>query len=184
MEDEKLLVEQCIQGHSNSQELLYRRYASKMLGVCIRYANSRMEAEDILQEGFIKVFNSLDKFQFNGSFEGWIRRIIVNTALSHYRANLKYLQSVEYDSTYCDEINKSEILENINAKELLQLIQTMPDGYKMVFNMYAIEGYSHKEIGELLSISESTSKSQLSRARVFLQDKLKKLMGISYEQTA
>ncbi|MEI7595555.1 MAG: sigma-70 family RNA polymerase sigma factor [Bacteroidota bacterium] len=184
MDDEKLLIKQCIDGHSNAQELLYRRFASKMLGVCMRYANSRMEAEDILQEGFIKIFNNLDKFQFNGSLEGWVRRIMVNSALTHYKANIKYIQSIEYDSACCEEVSKSEILESINTKELLKLIQTMPEGYKMVFNMFAIEGYSHKEIGELMGISESTSKSQLSRARVYLQEKIKKLMAVSYERTA
>ena len=184
MEDEKILIKQCIDGNSTSQELLYRRFASKMLGVCMRYSNSRMEAEDILQEGFIKIFNNLSKFQFSGSLEGWIRRIMVNTALSYYKANIKYIQSIEYDSACCEEISKSDILDSINTEELLKLIQTMPEGYKMVFNMFAIEGYSHKEISDLMGISENTSKSQLSRARVYLQERIKKLMSVSYERTA
>jgi RNA polymerase sigma factor (sigma-70 family) len=184
MEPEQL-IKRCIDNDPVAQELLYRRYASKMFGVCLRYAPNKMEAEDILQEGFIKVFNNLKKFRGDGSFEGWIRRTMVNTAINHYRKNVRYFQDIDIDSVDIHDTFDKDGISNLTEAELLKLIQELPEGYRMVFNLYVIEGYSHKEIGEQLNIAENTSKSQLSRARGVLQAKVKKLYNIKlYEQSA
>jgi RNA polymerase sigma factor (sigma-70 family) len=184
MINEKELVKRCLKNDSGAQELLYRRYASKMLGVCLRYAKNKMEAEDILQEGYIKVFNSLTSFQFKGSLEGWVRRIMVNTAINFYRSSLKYVQSLDDDDMSDKNMPSIAMNDLLSTKELLRIIQELPEGYRVVFNLFAIEGYSHKEIAEILGISENTSKSQLSRARVVLQNKLKVLNSVMYEETA
>jgi RNA polymerase sigma factor (sigma-70 family) len=184
MINEKELVKRCLKNDSGAQELLYRRYASKMLGVCLRYAKNKMEAEDILQEGYIKVFNSLTSFQFKGSLEGWVRRIMVNTAINFYRSSLKYVQSLDDDEMSDKNMPSITMNDLLTTKELLRIIQELPEGYRVVFNLFAIEGYSHKEIAEILGVSENTSKSQLSRARVVLQNKLKVLNSVMYEETA
>jgi len=170
---EENIIAGCIAGDRSMQKLLYSKYASVMLSICMRYCKSKDEAEDVLQDGFIKVFGSISNFRKEGSFEGWIKRIIVNTALNNCRDNLKRnnhlcIDDIE-ETVRLQDINNDSLSEN----ELLKMIQELPEGYKMVFNLYAFEGYSHKEIGDLLGISESTSKSQLSRARMFLQNKLK-----------
>jgi len=182
--NEAQLVTNCLAGRADSQELLYRRYASRMFGVCLRYAKNKMEAEDIMQEGFIKVFQNLKNFRCDGSLEGWVRRIMVNTAINYYKSNLKYLQTLDIDDCAHHENVSIEATDNISLKTLLNLIQKLPEGYRMVFNLYVIEGYSHREIGDSLGISENTSKSQLSRARKVLQEKLKSLNAICYEQIA
>jgi RNA polymerase sigma factor (sigma-70 family) len=184
MINEKELVKRCLMNDSGAQELLYRRYASKMLGVCLRYAKNRMEAEDILQEGYIKVFKNLTNFKYKGSLEGWVRRIMVNTAINFYRSSLKYVQSLDDDEMNDKDMPNIAMNDLLTTKELLKIIQELPEGYRVVFNLYAIEGYSHKEIAEMLGVSENTSKSQLSRARVVLQNKLKMLNSIIYEETA
>jgi len=172
---EEKIIEGCISGDRYMQKMLYNKYVSVMLGICMRYCKSKGEAEDVLQDGFIKVFGNIKKFRKEGSFEGWIKRIMIHTALNNYKSNLK-----RYFHTDINEIEETTPLlvsvenEKLPEKDLLRIIQEMPEGYKMVFNLYAIEGYSHKEIGEILGISENTSKSQLSRARVFLQKKLRK----------
>lgn len=168
------IVTACLEGNSQAQTQLYRLFASKMYGVCLRYARDTTEAEDILQDGFIKVFQYLANFKNEGSLEGWIRRIMINTALERFRKkNPMYLVSEihEYDCFL-----KTEDIESaISAQELLQLVQKLSPGYKMVFNLFAIEGYSHKEIAAQLGISEGTSKSQLARARAVLQGEVVKL---------
>ncbi len=184
MLSEAQLVKNCLAGKADSQELLYRRFASRMFGVCLRYAKNKMEAEDIMQEGFIKVFQNLKNFRCEGSLEGWVRRIMVNTAINYYKSNLKYLQTLDIDDCSNNEHVSVEAIDNISLKTLLGLIQRLPEGYRMVFNLYVIEGYSHKEIAESLGVSENTSKSQLSRARKVLQDKLKTINAVCYEQTA
>ncbi len=181
---EAQLVKNCLSGRAESQELLYRRYASKMFGVCLRYAKNKMEAEDIMQEGFIKVFQNLKNFRCDGSLEGWVRRIMVNTAINYYKSNLKYLQTLDIDDCSNNDSISVEATDNISLKTLLSLIQKLPEGYRMVFNLYVIEGYSHREIADSLGISENTSKSQLSRARKVLQDKLKTINAVCYEQIA
>lgn len=173
--DESTLVKKCVDGDQLAQRLLFEKFASKMLGVCLRYAKNREQAEDVLQDGFVKVFTKLEHFKGGGSLEGWIRRIMVNTSLDQIRKNSKFQDNVPMDQMdYKIELN-SFIEEGLMEEELLKLINSMPIGYKTVFNMFAIEGYSHKEIAEQLEISENTSKSQYSRARAYLQTKLEQL---------
>ena len=157
------------------QQALYHRFASKMYGVCLRYAGSAEEAEDVLQEGFIKVFNKIGSFRGDGSFEGWIRRIFVNTAIEYYRKKI-YLQPItEYEEDTLEGKYLS-VLDKLEEKDIIQLVQQLSPGYRTVFNMYVIEGYSHKQIAEALGISEGTSKSQLSRAKQILQDMVKQFI--------
>lgn len=151
------------------QEELYRRFSPRMYAVCLRYAGNAEEAEDILQEGFIKVYKKLDSFRREGSFEGWIRRIFVNTAIEHFRRK-RYLQPVTEKEENTIEGNYLSVLDSLAERDILDLVQQLSPGYRTVFNMYVVEGYTHKEIGDLLGISEGTSKSQLSRAKVILQD--------------
>jgi len=154
------------------QEELYRRFSPKMYAVCFRYANNADDAQDLLQEGFIKVFRNLHRFRAEGSFEGWIRRIFVNTSIEHYRKKSVHTSSVSEKEQ--DSIEDADIsaLENLAQNDILKIIQELSPGYKTVFNLYVVEGYAHKEIGELLGISEGTSKSQLARAKSILQKKI------------
>lgn len=164
-----------MRGERKMQQELYQRFASKMYGVCLRYAGSAEEAEDVLQEGFIKVFNKIGSFRGDGSFEGWIRRIFVNTAIEHYRKKI-YLQPItEYEEDTMEGKYLS-VLDKMEEKDIIQLVQQLSPGYRTVFNMYVIEGYSHKQIAEALGISEGTSKSQLSRAKQILQDMVKQFI--------
>ena len=157
-------------GNRKAQNRLYEKYASKMLAVCSRYVSDKMEAEDVMIEGFMRVFDKIDQFGFQGSFEGWVRKIMVNEALMFVRS--KKMINVDLEAAI-EEPNSFEFSSDIEAEELLKMIDSLPTGYKMVFNLFAIEGFSHQEIAEKLGISEGTSKSQLSRARAFLQEKLK-----------
>ncbi len=170
------LYEGCKKGSRQAQERLYRALASKMLGVCMRYARSTFEAEDMLQIGFVKVFQSIGSYRGEGSFEGWIRRIMVNTAIEGYRKHMRGAQVVEIDEVQ-DNTQQTFAMDALECEDLLRIIQTLPDGYRIVFNMYALEGYSHKEIADALNISEGASKSQLSRARTWLKEKIKQLEG-------
>lgn len=173
--DEKLakIIKGCLAGKRDYQEALYNLFSDKMFGLCLRYTKDYNDAQDVLQEGFIKVFTNIQSFHYRGSFEGWIRKIMVNVALERFRKN-NYLYTVEDVGSYTDEIDYDEIDSSITEKELMKLIQELSPKYKMVFNLYAIEGYSHAEISAMLNISEGTSKSNLSRARQILQEKLKK----------
>ena len=174
MSDEQL-VKDCIQKKPSAQKLLFDKFSRKMMGLCMRYASDSQEAQDIVQDGFIKVFNSIEGFHHDGSLEGWIKKIMINTALDAYRKNRKRQNDVELDNDHTMEISHDDgIVEEMSANYLLGLVQTLPEGYKIVFNMFAIEGYSHKEIAEKLGISVNTSKSQYSRARVYLQKVLSK----------
>jgi RNA polymerase sigma-70 factor (ECF subfamily) len=146
-----------------------------MYGVCLRYAGTSEEAQDILQEGFIKIFKKLGTFRGEGSFEGWIRRIFVNTAIEHFRRK-KYLAPVTEKEENTMEGNYLSVLDNLAERDIMDLVQKLSPGYRTVFNMYVVEGYTHKEIGDMLGISEGTSKSQLSRAKVILQDMVKKFL--------
>ncbi len=163
------LINGCKIGDKKAQRTLYDKYAAKMLGVCIRYFRDIDEAEDALQEGFIKIFKNIDKFRNEGSFEGWIRRIMVNTSLNYYKSNLKHYYGTDYDEV--EEFVEDEKLkfDNLSVEYLLKIIQDLPEGYRLVFNLYEIEGYSHKEIAEMLGISVNTSKSQLMKAKRNLQ---------------
>ena len=154
------------------QHELYKRFAPKMYGVCLRYASNAEEAEDILQEGFIKVYNKIGSFRREGSFEGWIRRIFVNTAIEQFRKKV-YLQPITEIEEDTVEGKYLSVLDRLSEKDIIQLIQQLSPGYRTVFNMYVVEGYTHKQISEMLGISEGTSKSQLSRAKMILQDLVK-----------
>ncbi len=164
------IIQGCIKGKRGSQEILYQMYSAKMFGVCFRYCRDYDESKDILQEGFIKVFEKIHQFGNKGSFEGWVRRIIVNTALEKYRMQIRTVQ-LEYLAEVRAEENE-EIELNISLNEMLALIQKLPDQYRLVFNMYAFENMTHKEIAQQLGITEGTSKSDLSRARAILQKKI------------
>lgn len=177
MNDERL-VKQCLKGKRSAQKHFYDKFSEKMFGVCLRYVKDRDNAQDVLQDGFIKVFQNLEKFNNKGSLEGWVRRVIVNTALDYLRKEKTKGYSVSIDDVgYMLEKNDF-IIERLSADDLLKIIHTLPEGYKTVFNLYAIEGYSHKEIAEQLNISENTSKSQYSRAKAHLRDLLEKTEDI------
>jgi RNA polymerase sigma factor (sigma-70 family) len=163
------LISGCIEGNRRMQEELYNRFSPRMYAVCLRYAANAEEAQDILQEGFIKIFKKLDSFRGEGSFEGWIRRIFVNTAIEHFRRK-RYLTPVTEKEENTIEGKYTSALDDLAAKDIMALVQELSPGYRTVFNMYVVEGYSHKEIADMLGISEGTSKSQLSRAKVILQD--------------
>lgn len=171
------IIEGCLKNDRKMQKALYDKYASKMFAVCLRYAKDRDEAGDILQDGFLKVFTKIDQFSREHSFEGWIRRVIVNTAITHYYQNKKFMTQQNID-----EINETEIEffdykeADFSNEELMMVIQSIPDMYRVVFNMFAIEGYKHKEISDLLNIEVSTVKTQYHRARKMIQTKLEELM--------
>lgn len=169
------LIHGCLNGERRMQEELYRRFAPKMYAVCLRYAGNSEEAQDILQEGFIKIFKKLSSFRGEGSFEGWIRRIFVNTSIEHFRRK-NYLQPVTEREENTIEGKYLSVLDSLAEKDIMSLIQELSPGYRTVFNLYVIEGYTHKEIGDMLGISEGTSKSQLSRAKVILQDLVRKFI--------
>ncbi|MGI4751170.1 MAG: RNA polymerase sigma factor [Janthinobacterium lividum] len=174
-------IQGCRLGKRKAQEALYKLLAAKMLGVCARYATDKMEAEDMLQNGFIKVFGKILDFKSEGSFEGWVRRIMVHSAIEYYRKHHKMMQLIDLETPGVELVASSVNTSNLEACDLLAMIQTLPPGYRMVFNMYAIEGYSHKEIGEMMNISEGASKSQLSRARTILKEMVNKTEGVKYE---
>jgi RNA polymerase sigma-70 factor (ECF subfamily) len=163
------LIAGCIGGHRKMQYELYQRFAPKMYGVCLRYAANAEEAEDLLQEGFIKVFRKLESFRSEGSFEGWIRRIFVNTAIEQFRRK-NYLQPLTEREEATVEGKYLSVLDNLAERDIIGLVQQLSPGYRTVFNMYVVEGYTHKEVADALGISEGTSKSQLSRAKLILQD--------------
>ncbi|MFN8315006.1 MAG: sigma-70 family RNA polymerase sigma factor [Chitinophagales bacterium] len=174
--DEQIIAG-CRAGDRKYQELLYQRFASKMFTVCMRYAAESNSAQDLLQEGFVKIFKNIEKFRGEGSFEGWIRRIFVNTCLEFVRkkANMYVVQDTE---TVKVEYHDENALQKLMKEDLMEMIQSLSTGYRTIFNLYVIEGYSHKEIAELLNVTEGTSKSQLARARYLLQKKVETLMGI------
>jgi RNA polymerase sigma factor (sigma-70 family) len=176
MFDEEIILKGCREGKRTAQKQLYDKYVSSMLAICLRYSKSRDEAEDLIQEGFLKIFQNINTYRKHGSLEGWIKRIMINHALNQYKKNRKipFAENV-------DLINESEILtlddeiENtdpVPAETLLAMIQSLPEGYRMVFNLYVFEGYSHKEISEAMNCSENTSKTQLMKARRHLQRKI------------
>lgn len=171
-----ILLKGCKKGKPKSQEALYRRFASAMYGICLQYASSEEDAQDIMQDGFVKVFRKLDQVNNPAAFPGWIRRVMINTALEKYRSQV-ILQRMDDVQEEADEALDDGIFDNLTCQELVKLIQTLSPRYRMVFNLYAIEGYSHQEISEELGISVGTSKSNLSRARAILQEKIKDIYG-------
>jgi len=169
---EEVLLHGCIKNDATAQQELYQRYSPKMLSVCYRYAKTREDAEDMLQEGFIKVFSQINKFEKRGSLEGWILRIIVHTCINHLKKNKKFNDNVDLAHAGNLVIREDYIPSIIQAKQIVETIRTLPVGYRTVLNLYAIEGYSHKEIGQLLDIEESTSRSQYTRAKTMLEEML------------
>ncbi len=173
MEKEKLLeiINNCKKGKRESQQQLYNAFSGKMYAVCLYYSKNKDDAEDLLHNGFIKVFQKIDQFKGKGPFEAWIRRIFMNTALEAYR-KAKNLYSINDEVGYNEYREEADVISLMTNEELIQLIQSLTPAYRMVFNLYAIEGYSHKEISEMLGITEGTSKSNLARARNILQKKV------------
>ena len=171
------MVTECVQGNPRAQRALFERFAPKMMAVCLRYSKDREQAEDVLQDGFVKVFMKLADFKSEGSLEGWIRRVMVNTALDQLRKNGKLLGDISTDDVAYKLEHNDPIEENLMAEDLMKLILAMPEGYKVVFNMFAIEGYSHAEIAATLGITESTSKSQYSRAKAYLRERIERMNG-------
>jgi RNA polymerase sigma-70 factor (ECF subfamily) len=174
LKDLDKIIKDCKKNKSKAQRSLYEHFSKKMFSICLQYSKDYTEAEDLLQDGFVKIFTKISQYNFKGSFEGWMRRIMVNTALERFRKqNLLYadadIQNYDYKLDYND------ILSKISSDDLLKLIQSLSPQYRIVFNLYAIEGFSHKEISEKLNISTGTSKSNLSRARILLKKKVEVL---------
>lgn len=171
--DQEKLIKGCRKNDPASQKELYLRFSRIMFGVCCRYARDRDEADDILQDSFIKVFTKIGSFKNGGSLEGWIRRIVVTTSIDYYRVKKKEMLMIFNDSPeVCDK--EENAIDILSSQEIVETINLLPSGYRIVLNMYAIEGYTHKEIGKILQISEGTSKSQYSRAKKTLTEMLVK----------
>src|SRR5215203_6835080 len=167
---EEAILQGCVQNNAAAQKTLYQKYSAKMLVVCYRYAHSREDAEDMLQEGFIKIFSQIHTFESRGSLEGWIRRIIVHTCINNLKKNKRFNESVDLIHANSLQVREDNIPSLIQAKEVVECIRVLPIGYRTVLNLYAIEGYSHREIAEMLDIEESTSRSQYTRAKQMLED--------------
>jgi RNA polymerase sigma factor (sigma-70 family) len=172
------IINGCLKGDRMCQEQLYRMFSRRMFGLCLQYADNQDDAADILQEGFIKVFRKLEQYGGKGSFEGWVRRIMINTALERYRSQVR-LFPITDQTVNKDNMVQDEVFERLSAADLIRMVQDLPPRYRMVFNLYAIEGYSHKEIGEMMGITVGTSKSNLSRARDILQQKVRQYFDTS-----
>lgn len=175
---EEAILKGCLTNNATAQRELYNKYSSKMLAVCYRYAHNREDAEDMLQEGFIKVFLQIHTFENRGAFEGWIRRIIVHTCINILKKNKKFNESVDIIHAAGIQVREESVPAIIQAKQVIECIRLLPIGYRTVLNLYAIEGYSHREIADMLDIEESTSRSQYTRAKSMLEDILvrKKIM--------
>lgn len=167
---EELMLQGCLDNLPIAQEALYNRFSPRMLGVCYRYARNREDAEDMLQEGFIKVYSQIHQYKGAGALEGWIRKIIVHTCINILKKNKKFSDSVDLIHASGIQINDSSIPSMLQAKQVVECIRILPIGYRTVLNLYAIEGFSHKEIGTILEIEESTSRSQYTRARALLEE--------------
>ena len=166
--DHKQLIKECLKGNGTAQRLLYQEFAEPMLGVCYRYTKSFKDAEDVLQDGFVKVFNSLSGYKYEGELGAWIRRIMVNTALNFLKKNKRYQDELVFTDNYLHPITNQDPAVLMEAKQIAGLIRQLPAGYQTIFNLHAIEGYTHVEIGEMLGITDSTSRSQYARARALL----------------
>jgi len=185
MMSDQQIIELCVRHDKKAQQELYDRYSRLLLGVCLRYATDKAEAEDILQDSFLKIFLNIKEYTGSGSFIGWLRKVAVNTAITHYHKNLKYkyhLEIEEYESIETGVLSFEE--DFYTSDELYRVLNELPSGYRMVFNLYAVEGYKHKEIGEMLGIDTNTSKSQYSRAKAVLREKLEKLAKLKASYSA
>ena len=171
---EEAILQGCLQHKAAAQKELYQKYSSKMLAVCYRYGHNREDAEDMLQEGFIKVFSQIHSFENRGALEGWIRRIIVHTCINILKKNKKFNESVDLIHATALQVREDTIPSIIQAKQVVECIRLLPMGYRTVLNLYAIEGFAHKEIAEMLDIEESTSRSQYTRAKAMLEEILVK----------
>ena len=181
---EDAILQGCIKNNAAAQKALYQKYSSKMLVVCYRYAHSREDAEDMLQESFIKVFSQIHTFENRGALEGWIRRIVVHTCINNLKKNKRFNESVDLIHANSIQVREESVPSIIQAKEVVECIRLLPIGYRTVLNLYAIEGYSHKEIAGMLEVEESTSRSQYTRAKAMLEDMLirKKILFKPKEQ--
>jgi RNA polymerase sigma factor (sigma-70 family) len=168
------LIQGCLKQDRASQKMLYNEYAEQMLGVCFRYTKSLADAEDIMQEAFVKVFKNLHQYKGDGELGAWIRRIMVNTALNYLKSNRKYQGDLSFDQVTMHPVADDDPQVLLDSKELVNLIRQLPAGYQLIFNLHAVEGYTHVETGEMLGISETTSRSQYSRARALLITWIKK----------
>jgi RNA polymerase sigma factor (sigma-70 family) len=167
---EEALLQGCLNNDASAQREMYNKYSSKMLAVCYRFAHNREDAEDMLQEGFIKVFTQIFSFEGRGSFEGWIRRIVVHTCINILKRNKKFNESVDLIHATSALVREEAVPSIIQAKQIVECIRLLPIGYRTVLNLYAIEGYSHREISVMLDIEESTSRSQFTRAKTMLEE--------------
>ena len=171
---EEAILQGCLKNQAAAQRELYNRYSPKMLAVCYRFAHNREDAEDMLQEGFIKVFSQMHTFQNKGAFEGWVRRIVVHTCINNLKKNKRFNESVDILFASSIQVREENIPSIVQAKQIVECIRMLPVGYRTVLNLYAIEGYSHREIADMLDIEESTSRSQYTRAKQMLEDVLLK----------
>lgn len=172
------LIKGCIEQNPACQRMLFEKYAGKMMGVCLRYAQDSMEAEDMLQDAFVKIFQYIGQFKFEGSFEGWIRRIVVNTAIRHLERKKMSFKEIDDHQPDLPSVDPSAY-HFLGEEDLMKLISALPEGYRMVFNLSVIEGYSHDEIAEMLKIQAGTSRSQLVKARKMLQSQILQLQKIA-----
>jgi RNA polymerase sigma-70 factor (ECF subfamily) len=179
MTDLRDIILGCQKGKRSAQDKLYTQYSRMLFGVCLRYTNTREEAEDVMQEGFVKIYNHIKSYSMEGSFEAWMRRIMINTAITGYRKNKKHMYQQDINEPANMEYFKTpDDTADFNREELMGAIEKLPPGYKIVFNMYVIEGYKHKEIADELGININTSKSQLSRAKQHLQNYLNEISEV------
>ncbi len=180
MMSDQHIIDGCARHERKAQKMLYDKYSRLLLGICMRYASDRAEAEDILQDSFLKIFFRIKDFSGTGSFVGWLRKIVVNTAITNYHANLKYRYHVDIEDYIPVEAGVSGFDEDLfTADELFKVLNELPKGYRMVFNLYAVEGYKHKEIAEMMGIDTNTSKSQYSRAKSVIRARLEHLRKLS-----
>jgi RNA polymerase sigma factor (sigma-70 family) len=173
-EKESLLIQACVKEEAWAQKILYETYYPKMIGVCMRYSNDYEDARDILNEGFIKVFRFIEKYKIGTSLESWIRRIMINSSIDYYRKEIRH-RSEDIDTAMYKLSDQTDVVSDFSAQDILKAVQKLPPAYRAVFNLYAIEGYSHKEVSEELGITESTSRSNLVKARNRLKDMLEEL---------
>lgn len=185
MTSDPQIIEGCTKHDRKAQQLLYDKYSHLLLGVCLRYASDKAEAEDILQDSFLKIFFNIKDYSGTGSFIGWLRKVTVNTAITNYHKNLKYRYHIEIEDLVSAETGVESFEEDFfTSDELYKVLNELPAGYRMVFNLYAVEGYKHKEIAKMLGIDTNTSKSQYSRAKAAIRDKLEKLGRLKSRYTA
>lgn len=174
MNDQEIL-KGCRKGKRKAQEALYHKYAQKMMGICRRYSKNYEEAEDVFQEGFVRTYKYIGKLEQTNSLGAWLKRVFINTAINYYQKNKKHHDHLDTDTLYHAHDQYEDAIDQLSTQELLALVNNLPDGYRIVFNLYVMEGYNHKEIAETLGIAEGTSKSQLSKAKSMLKKQLGKL---------